>query len=91
MVLREYLEARTGIPASKATTTEIWDALSRTGVDGRPINDALKGHIAQILTRRTASSLPALVGVHPFQELDAHFGVIMQVTRPVTTEEGTDA
>ncbi len=92
MVLREYLEARTGIPASKATTTEIWDALSRTGVDGRPINDALKGHIAQILDATDRLKFARVGGgASFFQELDAHFGVIMQVTRPVTTEESTDA
>ena len=78
-------------PGSKATTTEIWDALSRTGVDGRPINDALKGHIAQILDATDRLKFARVGGgASFFQSPDAHFGVIMQVTRPVTTEEGTD-
>lgn len=92
MVLREYLEARTGIPASKATTTEIWDALSKTGVDGRPIDDALRGHIAQILDATDRLKFARVGGGAPFfQELDTHFGVIMRVTRPVVPQGGDDA
>ena len=92
MVLREYLEARTGIPASKATTSEIWEALSRSGVDGRPINDALKGHIAQILDATDRLKFARVGGgAEFFQALDAHFGVIMRVTRPVISDEAPDA
>lgn len=91
MVLREYLEARTGIPASKATTTEIWEALSRSGVDGRPINDALKGHIAQILDATDRLKFARVGGgAGFFQSLDQHFGVIMQVTRPLPPGDDAD-
>ena len=92
MVLREYLEARTGIPASKATTIEIWEALARTGVNGRPIDEALKGHIAQILDATDRLKFARVGGGSAFfQSLDQHFGVIIQVTRPVETEGAADA
>lgn len=90
VVLRDYLESRTGIPASKATTSEIWAALAAAGVDGVPLDDALKGRIAQILDATDRLKFARMGGGEEFfRQLDEHFAVIIRATRPI--EQGPEA
>ena len=87
MVLREYLEARSGYPASKATTAEIWTAMERVGIDGRPLGPELRQSIAQILDATDRLKFARLGGGGDFfDELDKHFGMIINHTRPVPAE-----
>jgi len=84
MILREYIEARAGIPASKATSAEIWDALAHTGIDGRPMTESLRGHIAQILDATDRLKFARQGGGEDFfAALDQHFQTIINQTRPL--------
>jgi len=84
MILREYIEARAGIPASKATSAEIWEALAYTGIDGRPITESLRGHIAQILDATDRLKFARQGGGDAFfTALDQHFQTIINQTRPL--------
>jgi hypothetical protein len=87
MVLREYLESRSGFPASKATTVEIWAAMASQGIDGRPLSEGLRGHIGQILdaTDRLKFAREG-GGAGFFEQLDAHFEGIINQTRPLASE-----
>jgi len=91
MILREYIEARAGIPASKATTAEIWDSLSGVGIDGRPMTDALRGHIAQILDATDRLKFAREGGGEEFfNALDQHFQTIINQTRPTAPQAEVD-
>ena len=84
MILREYIEDRAGIPASKATSAEIWEALAYTGIDGRPITESLRGHIAQILDATDRLKFARQGGGDAFfTALDQHFQTIINQTRPL--------
>ena len=91
MILREYIEACAGIPASKATTAEIWEGLAIAGIDGRPITDSLRGHIAQILDATDRLKFAREGGGDGFfQSLDKHFQTIINETRPRPPADESD-
>ena len=84
MILREYLEARSGIPASKATTAEIWESMERMGIDGRPLHADLRSHFAQILDATDRLKFARQGGGEAFfSDLDGHFQAIINQTRPL--------
>ena len=91
MILREYIEARASIPASKATTAEIWEGLAIAGIDGRPITDSLRSHIAQILDATDRLKFAREGGGDGFfQSLDKHFQTIINETRPRPPADESD-
>jgi hypothetical protein len=87
MVLREYLEARSGFPASKATSVEIGSAMEQLGIDGRPVGAELWHGIAQILDATDRLKFARQGGgTEFFAAMDTHFQAIINQTRPVPIE-----
>lgn len=88
MILREYLEARSGIPASKATTAEIWGSMERMGIDGRPLHGDLRNHFARILDATDRLKFARQGGGQAFfSDLDIHFQAIINKTRPLPSDD----
>lgn len=92
MILRNYIEARTPIRASAATTMEIIDFLGRRGFDGRAIGEDLRIHVDRILDATDRLKFAREGGGEAFfGGLDSHFEAVINQTRPRPPGEGTDA
>jgi len=92
MILRNYIEARTSIRATAATTMEIIDFLGRRGFDGVAIDDDLRTHVDRILDATDRLKFAREGGGEAFfDELDHHFGSVINQTRPRPAQGGSDA
>jgi hypothetical protein len=92
VILRNYIEARTAIRASAATTMEISDFLRRRGFDGVAIDDDLRTHVGRILDATDRLKFAREGGGEAFfEDLDQHFEAVINQTRPRPQPENTDA
>ena len=98
MVLRVYIEARCGFPATAGTTNEIIKGIEKTGFDSQPlgIDDGLRiGRILDATDRLKFAREGG--GEEFFTSLDRDFEALINATRPnlleppPMTEEGGDA
>ena len=83
MILREYIEAVTPIPATAATTMEISEGLCRTGFNGRPLTDDDRVPVEKILDATDRLKFAREGGGDAFfEELDRHFETVINASRP---------
>lgn len=91
MVLREYIESTSSIPATAATTLEISDGLRRSTFAGRLMSDDDRVHIERILDATDRLKFAREGGGDDFfAELDKHFETVINRTRPRVNAEVTD-
>ena len=93
MVLREYIEARAGLPATRATTTEILQHFEHHGFGGRAFDIEARMRVQRILDATDRLKFAREGGGEVFfSSLDKDFEGIIDATRPQPDEDGgTDA
>ena len=83
MVLREYVEARSGVPATKGTTNEILQHLEQHGFDGERFDIEARMRVQRILDATDRLKFAREGGGEAFfTALDADFEGIINATRP---------
>jgi len=89
MILREYLEARTGVPATKGTTNEILKHLEHHGLDGVSFDIDARMRVQRILDATDRLKFAREGGGDAFfASLDKDFEGIINATRPRSMDGG---
>ena len=89
MVLREYVEARSGVPATKGTTNEILRHLEQHGFDGERFDIEARMRVQRILDATDRLKFAREGGGESFFEsLDRDFEGIINATRPERVVSG---
>ena len=89
MILREYIEARAGVPATKGTTNEILTHFEAHGFDGMQFDVEARMRVQRILDATDRLKFAREGGGEMFFEsLDKDFEAIINATRPAPTEDG---
>ena len=92
MVLREYVEARSGVPATKGTTNEILKYLEQHGFDGERFDIEARMRVQRILDATDRLKFAREGGGEAFfKSLDADFEGIINATRPQSLPDGANA
>jgi len=83
MILREYIESRTGVPATKGTTNEILQHLEHHGFDGESFDIEARMRVQRILDATDRLKFAREGGGEGFfDSLDGDFEGIINATRP---------
>jgi hypothetical protein len=89
MVLREYIEARTGVPATRATTNEILSHFEHHGFDGVDFDIEARMRVQRILDATDRLKFAREGGGEDFfATLDKDFEGIIDATRPQVLATG---
>ncbi len=89
MILREYIEARTAVPATKGTTNEILKHFEHHGFDGRQFDVEAGMRVQRILDATDRLKFAREGGGDLFfQSLDKDFEAIINATRPMAAPDG---
>jgi len=91
MVLREYIEAKAGVPATRATTNEILKHFEHHGFDGVEFDIEARMRVQRILDATDRLKFAREGGGEDFfATLDKDFEGIIDATRPRATVTGGD-
>jgi hypothetical protein len=91
MILREYIEARTGVPATKGTTNEILQHFEDHGFDGLHFDVEARLRVQRILDATDRLKFAREGGGEVFfQSLDKDFEAIINATRPTDVVSGVN-
>ena len=89
MVLREYIEARAGVPATRATTNEILHHFEHHGFDGVDFDVEARMRVQRILDATDRLKFAREGGGEEFfLSLDKDFEGIIDATRPRSSPDG---